>query len=200
MSGYINNLDQTIFIFINVKMANPILDPIMLFATALGTGGVKAAIGLAMVYFGFLKYNTKLRRAGYAALAAHATSAILVQIIKKIFERERPLYLVNEARTIKEILYTNSFPSGHTTSAFAFAFALGYFYPKFRIPMYFLAIIVGFSRVYLGVHFPSDVVFGALIGGYCGFVFGSKMSKTDNKPQNITQNDVQPEPLEVSSK
>lgn len=66
-----------------------------------------------------------------------------------------------------------SFPSGHTADAFAFAIALGLIYPKwyFIFPAILWALLVGCSRMWLGVHFPSDVLAGAFIGSVCAVVY-----------------------------
>jgi undecaprenyl-diphosphatase len=63
-----------------------------------------------------------------------------------------------------------SFPSGHTAAAFVMVSILGSFYPVLLLPLVILASFIGISRVYLGVHYPSDVLAGAILGIVCGGV------------------------------
>ena len=102
--------------------------------------------------------------AGLASVAA--TSAVVNLVVKPLGRRHRPnrpAAMVPAARKIT-MPRSASFPSGHTAAAVAFASAAGRVLPIAGIPLHSLAALVGYSRVHTGVHYPGDVVAGALIG------------------------------------
>jgi undecaprenyl-diphosphatase len=93
------------------------------------------------------------------------TSLFVNQVIKRLVRRPRPdLRKVPAARHLRAQPLTTSFPSGHAASAAAFAVGVSAEYPKARIPLAALATAVGYSRTYVGVHYPLDVAVGAAVG------------------------------------
>lgn len=107
-----------------------------------------------------------LPRATVAALGAVAAAGVLVTVFKVLFDRARPPATGIEA--VGMIPASASFPSGHAATAFAAAVAVGVFYPKLRRPLLALAVVVALSRVYLGMHYASDVLAGSLLGALLG--------------------------------
>ena len=103
--------------------------------------------------------------------AAIGVDAVLTYSLKKIVNRPRP-YITYSAIIPYTIETSNSFPSGHTSLAFTTATALSMKYPKWYViaPSYLWACSVGYSRMNLGVHYPSDVLAGALLGVGSAFV------------------------------
>jgi membrane-associated phospholipid phosphatase len=108
--------------------------------------------------------------AGRALLvfAIAATSGIASQALKHLVGRARPRLIDNMgAFHFDPFSFTSvqaSFPSGHTITAFAAAWTLGLFLPKWRIVLFSLAILVGISRIMVGAHYPADVLAGAAVG------------------------------------
>ena len=111
------------------------------------------------------------RRAAVTGLAAVGTASLVVnQPMKMAGERHRPDRVglgVPPHRWVR-MPSSTSFPSGHSASAAAFAFAVGDVVPALRVPLRAAASVVAFSRVYTGVHYPSDVVVGAAAGALLG--------------------------------
>ena len=184
--------DAAMFRFINIGLAARWLDFVMLGVTTLGEGWLQTAIGLVVIGAGFGKRRADLRRMGYAALLAYAASGLLSSIVKDLGDRPRPVLVLFDARTVGRPLFINSFPSGHATTAFAAAFVWGAFFPRFRWLLYTLAALVALSRVYLGVHFPFDVAYGAILGALIG-VASARMFPT--RPVEACTGTSQPEPV-----
>jgi undecaprenyl-diphosphatase len=116
------------------------------------------------------------RRAACQGLLAIAlTSTVTNLVLKPVAGRPRPAasdqHPVPDSRRVRRPAST-SFPSGHTASACAFASAVGQAAPRVRLPVHLAAATVAYSRVHTGVHYPSDVAIGAVIGTLCGGAVG----------------------------
>jgi undecaprenyl-diphosphatase len=105
--------------------------------------------------------------AGSAATAA-LLGAAAAATLKEVFERLRPPVADPTVTALVATPGGYSFPSGHATTAFAAAAAVGMVHPRLRWPLLGLAALVGFSRVYLGVHYGLDVLAGAVLGTAVG--------------------------------
>lgn len=139
------------------------LDGLMLLLSRLGNGGlVFIVMSLALLCV------PRTRRLGGVCATALALDVLLVNVmIKPLVARARPF-----ADGAFELLLPApgdfSFPSGHTAAAFAFALALAPAGRKWQGAAIAFACLMGLSRLYLTVHFPTDVLFGALFGALCG--------------------------------
>jgi undecaprenyl-diphosphatase len=106
------------------------------------------------------------RRAALCGTAAVAVASATANLVgKQVVRRPRPIRAAptNPRRQVP-MPGSTSFPSGHTASAFAFAYAVGSVLPAAAVPLGAVALAVGYSRVHTGVHYPGDVAAGALIG------------------------------------
>jgi membrane-associated phospholipid phosphatase len=123
--------------------------------------GIPLATGTA----GLIKRDDTLFRNACVALTTVAVSSAITEALKYTVNRNRP-FITYPDITKKSSAVGPSFPSGHTSAAFALATSLSLSYPKWFIivPAYSWAGSVGFSRMDLGVHYPSDVLTGAIIG------------------------------------
>ena len=111
--------------------------------------------------------GAKGRRAAFEGLASvAATSAVANLVVKPLGRRRRPDPAADDVPLARQVRMptTTSFPSGHSAAAFAFATGVGNVLPRDAIPLRALAATVAYSRVHTGVHYPADVVAGALIG------------------------------------
>ncbi len=107
-----------------------------------------------------------LARVGVAALAADGSSRLL----KEWIGRERPPLRYPDPEPLVHVPGSSSFPSGHAAVGFACAAVLARAAPRLALPLYALAVLVAWSRVYVGVHYPLDVFGGAVLGVLIGQV------------------------------
>ena len=116
-------------------------------------------------------------------------ASIVANGLKTVFDRPRPPLGEDPVTALTRLPVSGSFPSGHAATAFAAAVALGLLVPRLRVPALTVAALVAFSRVYLGVHYVSDVVAGGLIGAaiaaavvYASSGFSGRSRARDSAP------------------
>lgn len=168
MLEMIQGADQQVLVWIAEHIRGPVLDPIMKLYTQLGdTGMLFIVLGVVMLCF------RSTRKAGASALCAMLIGLVVVNFtIKPLVARERPWLAIEGFVNLVDEHDPNSFPSGHTNAAFAFAIGAWAAGPKrwMKIAAICAAVLMGLSRLYVGVHFPSDVLAGAAIGSLCGLL------------------------------
>lgn len=160
-------IDFPVFRTCNMSWSNPVLDMLMPFITELGSRHLIFIIAVILLIF----YRRKDRgRLGLLLLAGITVTYYIVSALKGIIARPRPFVVIQEANLLCEVSRSFSFPSGHTTTAFMAATILADTFRRWRVPLYVLAILVAFSRIYLGVHFLSDVAAGSILGIMIGYM------------------------------
>lgn len=161
MINYLLGLDSSILLWIQEFVRNAFLTPVFVIITRLGnSGAIWLVISVIMLLF------KKSRKVGIMSLAALLGSFLIDNVLlKNLVARTRPYEVITGLQLLIEKQSDFSFPSGHTGSSFAAAVILYRELPKkWGIPALVLAVLIGFSRLYLGVHYPTDVICGALIG------------------------------------
>lgn len=162
------------FLYALQEWHNPILDTIMVFITTLGDDGLFwIAIGVCCLFF------KKHRKMGLQVLISMLCTFIIGNLIlKNIFARPRPCDIDTTVAMLISRPHGHSFPSGHSMNGMVAAVALFLNNKKIGIPAVILATLIGFSRMYLFVHFPTDVLGGFAVGilvalavdyGFCRF-------------------------------
>lgn len=126
---------------------------------------VNIAAPLGVLTAGVIKHDKKLQRDAAFMIGGFLTSSIITQGLKRIVKRDRP-FITYPYVDKKDAGGGYSFPSGHTSAAFCSATSLSLLFPKWYViaPAYIWASSVGYGRIYEGVHYPTDVLAGAVIG------------------------------------
>ena len=155
------SLDVAILLWIQEWIRSDWLDPFMIGITHLGDAGM-----LWIVLSLLLLIPQKTRKYAMMAIVALLFSLLVNNmILKNIVARTRPYEVVEGLTWLIEKQRDLSFPSGHTASSFATAVVLFRNLKKrYGIPLLVLAVLISLSRLYVGVHYPTDVLFGAISG------------------------------------
>lgn len=178
------HLDFSVLDFLQEHLRNGFLDFLMPVVTLLGDGGIFwIVLTVLLIVF------KKTRRTGLSMAAALVIEALFCNVVlKTCVGRIRPYEINKAVKLLIKPPLDSSFPSGHTGASFAAASAMMFTGFRFWPCAAVLASLVAFSRLYLYVHFPSDVLFGAIFGIISGWL-AAKIISAAFKRRNWRQID-----------
>jgi undecaprenyl-diphosphatase len=160
----IQALDTKLFLFINKGFSNPLLNIVAPIVTMMGTSEFILLVGLALLFF----RDSKKRRLALILFAGIALTYFTINSLKSWVARPRPFEVLSGVNLLMKA-GSFSFPSGHAAMAFMAQTVLSYSFKKWRIALFILALSVGFARIYVGVHYPLDVLGGIIVGVGLGY-------------------------------
>lgn len=166
MKKRLKKFDNYFIDVINNKMKTRHLDSFMYKVTNLG--GVLVT-SLTVIFIMFFGRNTN-QYLGFEMLVSMMICQSIVYSLKAILSRERPYKILEHLNTFGIEMKDYSFPSGHSAASFSIATTIALNNPKLAIYIFFIATIIGISRIYLGVHYPTDVAAGVILGVGISFI------------------------------
>ncbi len=164
----LRELDRAIFLFFNGTIHREWLNPVFWILTTTGLGYVQVLLSLPLTRW-------KQMRPLFWRIVCAVLLGLLVHIPKRLLPRDRPTNWDQTITTPDELIFGHSFPSGHATTAFGVATVIAIWAWKadtkwLSLSVFAWAALVGISRIYRGVHWPSDVLAGCLMGIAAGAI------------------------------
>ena len=170
MLDFFQSVDMNLIKWIHQYFSNPLFDIFMPIIT--NKKNWTLPIIVLIFLLGFFSGPRGKIALTLLIISLSFTDAICAQILKPFFERIRPSHLnLEEVNLLTSKGGKWSMPSNHAANMFSLAIVLSYFYKKYKPLLFLLAILISFSRVYVGVHFPGDVIVGGFIGVFISSIF-----------------------------
>ncbi|MFD1426765.1 undecaprenyl-diphosphatase [Kroppenstedtia sanguinis] len=163
LAARLQSVDHRFVCYVNQQWKCRFLDWLMSRVTHLGGAGF--TLSFLLVWFIF--QTPPVRNWALEGLVSLVSSHLGVQVGKHCWQRLRPYLQYSDLRVVSHPLQDYSFPSGHTAAAFSLALIWIFHLPWLFVLLFPLALAVGLSRIYLGLHYPTDVI----VGGWLGTVF-----------------------------
>ena len=169
------NIDTAVFYFINHNLALPFLDKFFVYITDVHNWFL---LYITLWLILFFKGGRKGKIAAVTALLViTASDQISSSLLKNLIARPRPCNALDNVRMLVGCTGSFSMPSSHAVNNFAIATFFSLLYKEYRYVLFGVGTIVALSRPYVGVHYPSDIVVGALIGSLIGYLFVFLLNK-----------------------
>lgn len=161
MIDMILKMDEQILLFIQNTIRHDMLTPVMKVITHLGDKGfIWIVLGILLLFW------KQTRRTGCLTLISLMGSFLINNLLlKNLVARIRPYENITELELLVERAHDLSFPSGHSAASFAAAVVMYQLLPrKYGVPVLILAFLIALSRIYVGIHYPTDILGGMLSG------------------------------------
>lgn len=178
---WLRNWDLAGFTLLNEQLSWPILDPVMLTITQVGSTVFWLFASVAL-------WLAKRRRESVLLAVGIVVGGLMLLPVKVVLPRARPLVVVQGVRVL-DIEGGGSFPSGHSKNAFTAFTILGSKWSRLRLPLGVVTCLIAVSRVYVGVHWPFDVIVGAIVGWAIGLLtirYETKIIDTFNRVTGLS--------------
>jgi undecaprenyl-diphosphatase len=172
------SIDLAIFYFINHTISTGFLNKFFSIITNVNNWYITFLFLLGLLFFKGGRLG-KLSALGILILIT-ITDQSSHKILKELFDRARPCNVLSDVLTPLGCTGSYSFPSNHAVNNFAAASFFATLYPGYRTILFIIASLVALSRVYLGLHYPSDIIAGAAIGFIFGYLFGLLVLKIND--------------------
>jgi len=178
MIDFLYQLDIAVFYFFNHTLSNTLFDKFFPFITDVKHWYITYVILILLLII----KGKKLERisAGFVILLITATDQFSSFFVKNLVGRIRPCNELPDVNILAGCTGSFSFPSSHAVNNFAVAVFFSILFPKYKWAFYITAALLALSRVYVGVHYPSDIIGGALIGSVFGFIFAKAVLFINN--------------------
>jgi undecaprenyl-diphosphatase len=179
MIDYLYKIDLNIFYFFNNTLSIPVLDKFFSLITNVNNWYIAYVI---LLLISFIKGGRigRLTVIGVLVLIT-LTDQLSSNILKDLIHRLRPCIVLPDVKTPIGCTGTYSFPSNHAVNNFAAAIFIYRFFPKLKWALFITAVLISVSRIYLGLHYPSDVLGGAILGSIFGYFFASFVQWIDKR-------------------
>lgn len=161
-------LDTTLFYFLNVKLQNGFFDFLMPILTNLDYWRIPLGLMvILLLIFGKKKGRITVL---FLVLGITLSDQLCNSLIKPLVGRIRPCNVLQNIHLLVNCTKSYSFPSSHAMNMFTGVTLLSYSYRKIKVILFIIAILVSYSRIYVGVHYPFDVLAGVILGIFCAFI------------------------------
>ncbi|MDF1543730.1 MAG: phosphatase PAP2 family protein [bacterium] len=183
MLEFLAGIDQAVFVFINSQLANPVTDWLMPIITS--NNLLRLLYGLALLLM-LLFGNSRVRwLCLFSALVLLLTDQTSASLIKPLIGRLRPCHTLPDVHLLVDCGGGKAMPSSHAANAFGLAALFSLALPRTRVYLLIFAALVALSRIFVGVHYPADIVVGGVVGCLFGYLVWILFARVENRLPGI---------------
>ncbi len=168
MMDFLYSIDLSVFYFFNHTLSFPLLDKFFVFITEAKNWMITYVVLWCILFFKGGKRGKII--AVFSLIVITVSDQLSSFVVKNLVGRIRPCNALPDVKILAGCTDSFSFPSSHAVNNFAIAVFVNKFYPKLKWILFIVATLVSVSRIYVGRHYPSDVIGGAVIGSAIGYM------------------------------